>query len=139
MILFKTMLKEPSCHMVPQEKQLQPGRQVKDEPEPGASHGKYKLPEGLFPVTGPQIQIVHVKPLQLHASVYKEAKAQEQGKDLQVILLFSNSSAILMKYFHVIPLTAVLPAIFCHKIRQFFFCLFQAGSAVKRPRPFPFS
>ena len=96
--------------MVPQEKQLQPRRQVKDEPEPGASHGKYKLPEGLFPITGPQIQVVHVKPLQLHPPVYKEAKAQEQGKDQQVILSFFKLVRDPMKYFHVIPLTAVLPA-----------------------------
>ena len=61
--------------MISNKRKLQPGNQVVQETKAGAAHGKHVLQEALLAVAGPEVQIIHIKPLDRNAAVYKKAKS----------------------------------------------------------------
>ena len=63
--------------MVSNQRQLQPGGQIIQESKAGAAYRKYKLKKGLLPITGPQIQIIHVKSPDLHPLIDPKAKTYQ--------------------------------------------------------------
>ena len=72
--------------MSPHKHHLQPGGQIVEETEPGAAYGKYVLEEALFPVAGPQVQIVHVQALDFNPPVQPKGSPQKDSHEDYVVL-----------------------------------------------------
>ena len=68
--------------MVPHQHHLEIGGDPVDRPEAGGgANGEGELPEGLLPVAGPHIEVVHVQTLDADVAVDVEAhKAEEQQR-----------------------------------------------------------
>ena len=49
---------------------FKPGCKIIQEAETGASHRKYIFKETLFTITGPEIQIIHIKAFDLYSMVH---------------------------------------------------------------------
>ena len=78
-------------HQAKPEKQNGDSSQIIQETEPRTPHGKYKLPKGLLSVTGPQIEVIHIKPLYFNSSVYEEGKRHKKSRGNDLILPFTDS------------------------------------------------
>ena len=67
--------------MSPNKEKFQPGCQVKQEAEPAAAHREYILCKRLVPITGPEVQIIHIKSLQFYSTIDPKSKSQKERKD----------------------------------------------------------
>ena len=60
--------------MVSYKGQFQPGHQVIQKAESGASHGKIKFRKRLLSITGPQIEIIHIKAFDFNSAIDKKSE-----------------------------------------------------------------
>ena len=111
--------------MMAQQEELKPCCQIEHETKACASHRKYEFKERLLPVTGPQIEIIHIEPLKLYAAVNEKTGSQKQGKYQKAFLSFVKFFGDPVTYFHfLIPLLLLSRPVFLREFFQAFLCLF---------------
>ena len=114
-------------HMISHHRHLQPGSQIIEEAESGASDGEHILQKALLPVAGPEIQIIHIESPDFHPSVDPHGKAQKKAHKnhmvLPLVLLFHAGKAD----GHPLPaLLFPLPCLLihcCHRLRLLVYLL----------------
>ena len=72
--------------MISHHSHFQPGCQIIKEAETGTSHGKYILQKALLSVAGPEIQVIHIKALDLDSPVDPHSQPEKQSHKDQMIL-----------------------------------------------------